>query len=512
LTLPLETRIAEGRGRQIGRNILSSYAGQTVSIITPLVLIPLYTRLLGHAVYGQWLMIQSVAVYLGLGNFGTAQSVGNRITESVAGGKREELGQTVSTAFIGYGMVAVVLAIVCAGSAHWIFHDVSAEGDAHVALAFVILTIMLLSSWPLRMGALVLRGFERVDQDQAVSAGSSILRLIGTAAVLYGGMKLVGVALVQGGTTLLYGLGVSILAARFTPEARPRIARFSRRILRSLAKPSLSFFIMDASATLNFSVDNLVIGYVLGTTMVTAYSVPYRMLLTLGGLFSVLDNALRPTLTTRFVRGERDMLYSGLTMLLRIAFLYVTLVAFVAWLIGPEVLRVWAGAGVFPGKYVFGMQIAVFMMSVLIDPPLTVLYATTRHYGFAKFALTEGLLNLVLSLWWVRYWGLGGVIGSTMVARVLTTLWYTPWAAFGLLDNGFERVFRDLWPAAAICTGSIASAVFLDRLANGNRALLIGSSVAGVVLIIAIFALGAFTAPERRAAWSWITGRSAAPA
>jgi len=505
---PLETRIAEGRGRQIGRNIISSYAGQTVSILTPLILIPLYTRLLGHAAYGQWLMIQSVAVYLGLGNFGTSQSVGNRITESVAGGRHEELGQTVSTSFFGYGMVAAVITVICAFTAHWIFRDVSGEGDAHVAIAFVILAVLLLSSWPLRVGALVLRGFERVDQDQAVSAGSAILRLVGTAAVLYGGMKLVGVALVQGGTTLLYGLGVSLLAMRFTPDARPHLSRFSRRVMRSLAKPSLSFFIMDASTTLNFSVDNLVIGYVLGTTLVTSYSVPYRMLLTLGGLFSVLDNALRPTLTTRFVRGEYDMLYSGLTLLLRMAFLYVTLVAFLSWMVGPEILRVWAGAGVFPGKYVFGMQIAVFMMGVLIDPPLTVLYATTKHYGFAKFALTEGLLNLVLSLWWVRYWGLGGVIGGTLTARVLTTLWYTPWAAFTLLDTRFDRFFRDMWPAAAICVGAIVCAISLDRVAAGNRVFLFGSAAAGGLVIVALYAFTAFSGLERRAALSWITGRS----
>lgn len=501
----LESKIAAGRGRHIRRNVLSSYAGQTVSILTPLILIPLYTRWLGHATYGQWLMIQSVAVYLGLGSLGTWQSVGNRITEGVATGRRDELGQVISTAFVGYAIVAAILALVCGVAAPWIFAGVASEGDSHVAIAFVVLAGLLLSSWPLRTSAMVLRGFERVDREQSVAVVAALLRMIGTATVLYAGLRLIAVALVQGGALLCYGLGAYLLSLRLTPQARPRLSRFSTAVLRSLAMPSLSFFVMDASHTLSFSVDNLVIGYVVGTAMVTAYSVPYRMLLMSGAMFTVLLSALRPTLTTRFVRGERDLLYSGLILLLRLAFLYATFVAFLAWLLGPEILRLWAGAGVFPGKTAFGMQIAVFMMGVVIEPALAILMATTHHYGYAKMALVEGLLNLGLSLWWVHYWGLAGVIGGTLSARVIISLWYAPWAALTLLEARFSQVLKDLGPAALICVVTICAGIIVDRMAHGNLALLVISAAVGGVTILTLFTLIVFSSSERRTAWQLLT-------
>lgn len=505
----LETKIAEGRGGRIGRNILTSYAGTAVSVLTPLILIPLYTRWLGNSTYGQWVMIQSVAAYLGLGGLGTWQSVGNRITESVAAGRREDLEQLVSTAFFGYGFSAAILALISALVAHWIFHSVSGEGDPRVAMAFVVLAVLLLCSWPFRTNAMVLRGFERVDWEQAIYGVSSIGRIIGMTGVLFVGFKLTGIAVVQGGTILLYGIGAYFLSLKFAPEARPRLSRFSADTLRALAMPSLSFFVIEASYMLNFSVDNLVIGYVLGTAMVTAYSVPYRMLLTLAALFAVLLAALRPTLTTRFVRGERELVYSGLVLLWRLALLYASLVAFLAWLIGPEILRVWAGAGVFPGKTVFAMQTAVFMIGVLIDPPLNILAATTHHYNYSKFAMVEGLLNLGLSLWWVHYWGLAGVIGGTFTARLLTTAWYTPSAALNLLQVRYRETLRNLAPAALICAGAIWAALVLRRFAEGNLTIIIPSAIVGSSVIIALFSFTAFSALERRAAWLWINSRLA---
>jgi O-antigen/teichoic acid export membrane protein len=509
VTSIVATKLAQGRGGHIRRNIIVSYLGQALSILTPLILIPLFTRLLGHETYGQWLMLQSIAGYLGIGAMGTWQAIGNRIAEDVAMGRWEELGDEISTAFFGYAILAAILFAVSAAVAPWIFASVSREGDAHVALAFSILAALMLASWPFRTNAMVLRGLEQVDKEQAIVAISSLFRVVGIATILYAGFKLIGVALVQGGSVLAYGLGSYIVSLRFMREARPRWSRFSSRVVRSLAKPSFSFFLMDASHTLNFSVENVVIGYVLGTAMVTAYAVPYRMLTAIATLFTVLLSALRPTLTVRFARQEHALLYSALLLLVRLALLYASLVAFVAWLLGPEILKIWAGAGVFPGKGVFAMQIVVFVMGVLVEPCLAMLMATTHHYGYAKMIVVEALLNLSLSLWWVHVWGLAGVIGGTLVARVVTALWYAPAAAFSMLGVNFKTFIRDTAPALLVCLGTIGAAIVVDYTTKGGMLFLLPATVAGSIIIVAAFAFAVFSAPERQAAWQFIFKRVA---
>jgi hypothetical protein len=81
-------------------------------------------------------------------------------------------------------------------------------------------------------------------------------------------------------------------------------------------------------------------------------------------------------------------------------------------------------------------------IQMLLTPADAVLMATSRHYGYAALAMAEGVLNLALSLWWVRYWGLAGVIGGTIAARLLTNGWYMPVAALGAIGMSGSEFTR----------------------------------------------------------------------
>src|SRR5271163_1570377 len=98
--------------KQLHRNIIFSYANGLTGLIGTLVLVPLYTRFLGQQVFGEWLVITTIATYLTLANIGIDQALTNRIAEAAAKGRRSEVETLVSTAFFAYSAVgAIVLAL-----------------------------------------------------------------------------------------------------------------------------------------------------------------------------------------------------------------------------------------------------------------------------------------------------------------------------------------------------------------------------------------------------------------
>ena len=244
---------------------------------------------------------------------------------------------------------------------------------------------------------------------------SNLLRMIVLAAALLSGFKLMAVASINGSAEILTPLTQYWLSRRLVRDLRPRLAKFSRRVFMEMVRPSAGFFGIQVSNTLISGVDNLVVGYALGAAAVTAYAVPFRVIMVLVGLLSVAVNAVNPSVTVNFAQGTRHSLGRGYLFSLRLSTLYGTAGAIAMWIAGPTFLRVWAGSEVFPAYRAYALMIMMFVMTVLIMPASSILWATTRHYVWAMMSLGEGALNLGLSLFLVRHFGLSGVIAATVV-------------------------------------------------------------------------------------------------
>jgi O-antigen/teichoic acid export membrane protein len=221
---------------RITRNIAWSYAQWSISVIGPLVTIPFYVRLLGHELYGQWLVILSLTSYLGLASLGMGQTVANRIAEAVARGRCEAVGEIVSTAFFCYGAIGLALVGALCLSAPWLGRHYF-DNSAAAVEAFALYAGLSALSFPLKVHQMTLRGYQRVDRERAIETGAAGARIVITIAALSAGFRLAAVALINGGATLIGAAVAGVKAIALEPLARPRLARFSPGLLAGRARP-----------------------------------------------------------------------------------------------------------------------------------------------------------------------------------------------------------------------------------------------------------------------------------
>jgi O-antigen/teichoic acid export membrane protein len=490
--------------RQIFSNLFFSYANWATSILTPVLLVPLFVRLLGHELYGQWLVILSLISYLGLANLGMSRTFANEFAIAAAREDSTEVEALISTGFIGYAGVAAAMLIVLVVMTRQIATHFLAHASGATIAALLIAASCTALSFPFGLHAMLLRGFKRVDQEQGIGVVSNLARVIAIAFALLAGLKILAVAIVQGVMQILTGIASYLLAVRMSPRARPRLSMFSLRLMRRLLIPSAGFFAIQVAQTINIGLDNLVIAAYRSPAEITQYSVAIRLVFLNAGLFGVMLDTLAPYVTADFTLQRSERLQTGFVVFLKLALMFGVSASVGLWLLGPGIIRIWGGPGVFPGKLTFGLQIAFFMTSILGNPAYIVLTATMKHYGLTAVAIVECIINLALSIWLVQRWGIAGVIAGSVFAHLLTNAWYMQYGAIQVLDIPFLRIANEIGPAALLSAATLAVVYALTPLKAAPLApgmALISTIVADGAFVCA-FVLIAFNAGERGFVWA----------
>ena len=190
------------------------------------------------------------------------------------------------------------------------------------------------------------------------------------------------------------------------------------------------------------STDNILITFFDGLT-VTGVASNYTLLVnTLNSLLSLLFNGLTASIGNHNASEsveKRFDLYKFLNMMN-------------FWIFG------WATLGIyfcssdlvhlcFGESYVLPNEIPLIMAVNFYASGVTNIVGTYKHtmglFHHGRFMqIFTGIINLILSILWGKLWGLLGILAATLVARVCTHLWYTPYAVY---RYGFGKLVRHYW-------------------------------------------------------------------
>lgn len=124
-----------------------------------------------------------------------------------------------------------------------------------------------------------------------------------------------------------------------------------------------------------------------------------------------------------------------------------------------------------------------------------------RHRLLVPFYLTEGVINLGLSLYWVRVWGIEGVALGTTVPNLVTTTLVIPWVLRRLLGTRLRDLWGRIWlrPISAMIPFTAVTVVIEHTWAAHSLLLFF----AGVAAALPVAAAGAwfigFSSADRRA-------------
>lgn len=436
------------RGKYV-RNLAFNWANHAAYLGVMFFLSPFILHTLGQVQYGIWSLLMLLTGYMGVCDLGVRASTGRHIALYVGRGDHSAIDQTIRTSLAclsGLGILAVVAGLFLG----WLFPSLftSVPSDFH-ALILLLLPLLALGLWMSLLGSVfssVLTAHDRFDLTRTVDLLVLVLRVAAAVTVLSLGYGLYGLVVVALGRQLLTLIGNYLLARRTYPKLRAWPPSVSRVRLRELFGYGLAAFVSAVSLSIVGQTNMVVAGATIDLSSVAVYSVGAMLVFYSSTFLKQIAGTLFPRIQRAvarddtgdarwlFLRASRLNLIFGLLV-------YGGMIGFAEpfirlWMHGPEfnLQSVQQSATV--------MRILACSQLLLLLPgaSVPVLNAMGHVRLTATLAATEAVVNLGLSLLFVLVfgWGLAGIAGATLVARLLIGTFPAPWFACAKIGANWQ--------------------------------------------------------------------------
>jgi len=433
------------RSRGILHGTVSAIGKSGLAFIVAIVSVPLTVRYLGGERYGVWVTISSFLAFLSFTDFGLANSLTNALGKAQAADARDAGRRYVSTAFIVLSLIALFTLV--AGSllaprlATFLFPNIqsSLARDEIVPAILISLSIFALN-FPLLITNRVLAAHQENALANLWNMAGSLANLVAILAVISFRGGLPWLVLGCSGLGLLTNVTSALWLFGFRKSwLRPRFSDIDLSFAKNLLSDGWKFFLIGVGWMINSQTDNLVIAHFLGANQVTPYSVTFRLFAIATMLQTLAYPSLWPAYTNAFAR--KDFAWIRRTFRSSFMFSFFVTLAILAVLVifGRDIIRLWAGPSAVPSfSVIVWMALWNLMLSNLYMASC-LLNATGHLRGMTIYGSVTAVLNLLLSIWFVRIYGVAGVIAGTVIAFLIAN--YIP--TFLEVRNVLKRLQSD---------------------------------------------------------------------
>lgn len=485
----------------VARNVTTRYLAIASDALIGLMLLPFNVRHLGTSAYGLWMLTASMTTYFSVLDLGFGGSIVKFIAHYRARRDVRGLNEIASTLFGIFSVVGVVAYAVFLLLALNVRHVVNITPDQEPTARALMLTIGVYVSlgFPFSIFGGVINGFQRYDVNNVVGVCSSLVVAAVNVGMLWNGATLVQLVFV---TTLLRVLTYVVYrhnAYHVFPalSIRPSLFRWSR--VRELTSFSVYVSIIDWSNKLNYSIDAIVIGAFLSSSAVALWTVPQRLAEMLQRLTNQLNGVLFPVIVDSDSGQKPERLRLIFLEATRLSLASVMPLAAALIILARPLILSWVGPRFEPSIVVAQILVVVVAIRVGNATATTVLKGAGRHRLLSFTNAGAALVNVALSLLWIRQYGLVGQAMGTFVPVAFTSI-FILWPAacrrvgIGVFEATMQAVWPTVWPLIVM-----AAVVTALRDALPARLIAVGfAGAVGAVCYLATFLAFAVKKDERR--------------
>jgi O-antigen/teichoic acid export membrane protein len=485
------------------RGIYLNYVYLFVGLILSFLLTPIIIHSLGQAAYGLWVVFGSIVGYLGLLDFGMNVSTVKYTAEFHARNEQDNLNKHISTIFLGFVLIGILIILVCFGLAPFIPGLFNIPEDL-VSVGRIAFLMMGLNVALGLLGATfgnMIYGYQRVDAWKTIGIIQAIANASFVIVFLQLGFGLIGVV-VASLLTILISIGLYLLFLRrsnYGIVISPKLADFST--IKKIAPYSIRSFVLSLTSQVLYYTDNIVIGIFLGASVVTKYSVAYRLCFFATYIFSVITQTIFPTFTKLYAMEDSERLKSLYLKTVKISIAIMVPIGLFLGFFGRSFINLWVGEENFVGINALLVLIFMDFLHSFGTPPGLLLQAIGKNKAFVYSEILNASLNLLLSIILVTKIGLIGVALGTLFASACTSSWIVPLLACKHTGLPVKRyLLSGVLPPllAGIPVGAISWLFIKDFLPNQNLFYLGLKGILISVIYLAIYLPFVATHEEQR--------------
>ena len=376
-----------------------------------------------------WMTITSIVMMFGFADLGMSSGLVNLIADSLGRGDRLAAKKASASAFWMLSGIAVLFGLGMAVA--YPFLNTSRLFNVHSAVAvresgpaFLVFYFCFVLNFPLGVARGVQTGLQKgfvysLWTSLGTIASLSALLL---AIHLQAGLPMLVLCL-SGPPLLATALNCVELFGWSHPELRPSLFAFSRKAAARLFHTGMMFFLLQLSLTVGMQTDNVVIAQIMGAKAVAAYAVPARMFNVIIVLVGMASGAMWPAYADAAARSDGSWIRSGFIRLVSAGVTISVALAIIVVAFGNRLLAIWVGPQLHASAALltlFGLQCLLYSY---LQPVSTLLSGVGKFRVQVTCAILMAVLNLSLSILFVKHYGiLGAVLGTVVSLTVVQVI------------------------------------------------------------------------------------------
>ncbi len=287
-----------------------------VSVAISFMLVPATIGYVSSELYGVWLTISSVLMWIQFFDIGLTQGLKNKLAEAIALEQWNRAKRLVSTTYAV--MIAIFLPIslileIVVPYVDWTgLLNISSAYTHQINLAIQVMLLFVCLQMTVNVIVSVVAAFQKVALSQMFTViGNLVAFLLILLFTRYTQPSLILLILALAGAPILVTAGASIILfkgryASVAPSARCITPAF----IKDLFSLGIKFFIINLQAVVVFQTTNFLISYVSSPESVTSYNIAYKYLGITTFIFANFMSSLWPAYTDAYTKGDYGWMIS----------------------------------------------------------------------------------------------------------------------------------------------------------------------------------------------------------
>ena len=429
---PYIKRFFSGNQRSVTvkKNIIGSLCIKGCSIVISLMLVPMTLGYVSSELYGIWLTLSSIMVWLGFFDIGFTLGLKNKLAEAIALQDWNRGKALVSTTYFMMVLIFVPLCIVLElliPYVNWaVFLNVNPAYNNEIIRALYVLVACFCLQMIVHVLTAVIAAYQKVAFSSAFPVIGNFLSLIVIFMLtrLYPpSLTALAFAISAMPVLVLVIASVILYHGRFKAVS-PSIKAIDKIHIKDLFGLGAKFFLIQIQVVVLYQCTNILISNVAGPNEVTAYNIAYKYLSVAMMVYTIILSPLWPAFTDAYTKKDFTWMRNIYKKMIKVYAASACILVFMV-VCSPLVYHFWIGT---KATIPFAMTLAVgvYMIVYTWDSLQVMLINGIGSIKLQTYVTLIGLVfHIPMSLFFGKYIGATGVVVSMTVITVVYSFFFT---------------------------------------------------------------------------------------
>lgn len=428
-----------------------------------------------------------VVGWLALLDLGITAGLRIQAARLVGSPEQDRINRLASTAFVVQNIIVLVVLVVggvlAVGFPYFFPIRPELHRDAMAVMGITVLGAGI-SIGSQTFSALLVAN-QQMHIDNLLGLLLIIVRTVLTVVLLEAGWGIYSLAVAHLAARVTTGGLAVIRVHRYLPALKINHRLASWDVFRQIGMLGIWFSMGSLAGMIIQTLGSVVTAKVISVETVTVLVLTSRFYELASGLVFLISENARPMLGQMFGQNRTEDSLKTYRHLFAISSGLAVVVSCGVWAGNCSFVTRWVGGINYGGVWVDLAQAFVAITALWNLPNRVVLSANLAVRGQSFVRIIEGILNLGLTIWFAKEFGLIGIPLGTVVACLLTSMWLLPL----LTSRMYGRPFKSfLWGDASrifLLTAMLLPLAYLARQLAMSISGYIGAAIGGMLTCLA---------------------------